>query len=314
MVVAGTADAIMMVEGEAQRDRRGDAARGDRAGRTRRSSGIVAAAARACGRGRQREVGVHAAGQERGAVRRRRGAISATGCARPSRNPDKVVRLEGTESCKTEIARPLRDRHRWRRCRATLAKDVGEAFEIAAQGGGPRRDPRATACRPDGRDPGRRSGRSGPGRLPAARPRLGHLHPRPDPGAHRRHPRLDGRGAAARLDQPGGRASATSTTTTSRRSASAKCGGCAGPSRRDIGHGALAERALMPCHPGRGRVPVHHAPGLRGRQLERLDLDGERLRQHAGADGRRRADQGAGRRRRDGPRSPSRRRGAATRS
>ena len=49
------------------------------------------------------------------------------------------------------------------------------------------------------------------------------------------------------------------------------------------------------------RVPLHHPRRLRGAQLQRLDLDGLDLRQHARADGRRCADQGAGRRRGDGP-------------
>ena len=75
-----------------------------------------------------------------------------------------------------------------------------------------------------------------------------------------------------------------------------------GPSRRDIGHGALAERALLAVLPSRGRVPVRHAPGLRSRQLERFLVDGQRLRQHHGAHGRRCADQAAGRGRGDGSR------------
>ena len=53
--------------------------------------------------------------------------------------------------------------------------------------------------------------------------------------------------------------------------------------------------------PAARRVPLHHPRRLRGAQLQRLDLDGLDLRQHPGADGRRRADHGAGRRRGDGP-------------
>ena len=44
--------------------------------------------------------------------------------------------------------------------------------------------------------------------------------------------------------------------------------------RREIGHGALAERALVRMLPDRGRLPVHHPRRLRGAVLERLDLDG----------------------------------------
>ena len=42
--------------------------------------------------------------------------------------------------------------------------------------------------------------------------------------------------------------------------------------------------------PGRGRVPLHDAARLRDPREQRLVLDGVGLRQHAGADGRRRAD------------------------
>ena len=74
-----------------------------------------------------------------------------------------------------------------------------------------------------------------------------------------------------------------------------------GPSRRDIGHGHLAERALVPGPAEPRRVPVRHPPRQRVRDLERLDLDGLDLRLDARPHGRRRADQGAGRRRGDGP-------------
>ena len=36
-----------------------------------------------------------------------------------------------------------------------------------------------------------------------------------------------------------------------------------GPKRREIGHGLLAERALLPVDPERGGVPLHAAPRLR---------------------------------------------------
>ena len=75
-----------------------------------------------------------------------------------------------------------------------------------------------------------------------------------------------------------------------------------GPKRREIGHGLLAERALLPVVPVPGGVPLHPAPGLRRALLQRLDLDGVGLRLHALADGGRRADQGAGGRHRHGPR------------
>ena len=53
------------------------------------------------------------------------------------------------------------------------------------------------------------------------------------------------------------------------------------PKRREIGHGALAERALMPVLPSAGRVPVRDSPGLRGTELQRFHLDGLGVRVHA---------------------------------
>ncbi len=60
-------------------------------------------------------------------------------------------------------------------------------------------------------------------------------------------------------------------------------------------------------HPvGRG-LPVHDPARLRDARVERLVLDGLGVRLDARADGRRRADQGAGLRHRDGPREGGRR-------
>ena len=67
-----------------------------------------------------------------------------------------------------------------------------------------------------------------------------------------------------------------------------------GPKRRDIGHGALAQRALEPMIPALGGLPVHDPDRLRDARVERLVVDGLGLRLDARADGRRRADQGAG--------------------
>ena len=64
-----------------------------------------------------------------------------------------------------------------------------------------------------------------------------------------------------------------------------------GPKRRDIGHGALAERALVPVVPEHRGVPVHDPCRVRHPRVQRLVLDGLGLRLLAGADGRRRADQ-----------------------
>ena len=67
---------------------------------------------------------------------------------------------------------------------------------------------------------------------------------------------------------------ATSTTTTSRPSRSARPD-MRGPKRRDIGHGALAERALEAVIPERG-VSLHHPRCLRDAGVQRLLLDGDR--------------------------------------
>ena len=51
-----------------------------------------------------------------------------------------------------------------------------------------------------------------------------------------------------------------------------------GPKRRDIGHGALAQRALEADHPVGGGVPLHDPDRLRDARVERLLVDGLGLR------------------------------------
>ena len=51
-----------------------------------------------------------------------------------------------------------------------------------------------------------------------------------------------------------------------------------GPGRREIGHGALAERALAPLMPDRREVPLHRPRRLRHPRVERLVVDGVGLR------------------------------------
>jgi polyribonucleotide nucleotidyltransferase len=62
-----------------------------------------------------------------------------------------------------------------------------------------------------------------------------------------------------------------------------------GTSRREQGHGALAERAIQPLLPAVRRVPLHDPDRVRGAGVERLVLDGVRVRRVAVADGRGRA-------------------------
>ena len=59
-----------------------------------------------------------------------------------------------------------------------------------------------------------------------------------------------------------------------------------GPGRREIGHGALAERALVAHDPGAGEVPVHDPHRHRDARVERLVVDGRGVRRHALAHGR----------------------------
>ena len=73
------------------------------------------------------------------------------------------------------------------------------------------------------------------------------------------------------------------------------------PSRREIGHGKLAWRAIRPMLPSRGGVPLHDPPGLGDHRVQRLVVDGDGLRLLAGADGRGRAAEEAGQRHRHGP-------------
>ena len=73
-----------------------------------------------------------------------------------------------------------------------------------------------------------------------------------------------------------------------------------GPGRREIGHGALAERAVTRGSSRRSEVPLYPARGQRHSGVERVELDGDRLRRQSRADGCRRADHGSGGRRGDG--------------
>ena len=93
-----------------------------------------------------------------------------------------------------------------------------------------------------------------------------------------------------------------------------------GPGRREVGHGNLAERAIQSVLPSLEELPVHAPHRLRDARVERLVFDGDRVRRDALADGRRRADRGAGRGHRDGSdrggrsRSPSSPTSSATRT
>ena len=63
-----------------------------------------------------------------------------------------------------------------------------------------------------------------------------------------------------------------------------------GPGRREIGHGALAERALVNLLAAGSGFPVRDAIGVGHSGIERFVFDGHGVRRFAGADGCRRAD------------------------
>ncbi len=73
------------------------------------------------------------------------------------------------------------------------------------------------------------------------------------------------------------------------------------PKRREIGHGRLAKRALIAALPSKEDFPYTMRVVSRDHRIERLVVDGLGLRRLPGADGRRRADEGARGRHRDGP-------------
>ncbi len=73
-----------------------------------------------------------------------------------------------------------------------------------------------------------------------------------------------------------------------------------GAGRREIGHGALAERALFAVLPTQDGLAVRDARGLRHSGVERLVVDGDGLRRIAQLDGRWRSVEGLGCRSRNG--------------
>ncbi len=134
-----------------------------------------------------------------------------------------------------------------------------------------------------------------------AHPRLGAVHPRPDAGAQRRRARHHARGDAARHARAGDDQALLpplQLPAVQRRGGRASCGG---PKRRDIGHGALAERALVPMIPTQEEFPYTIRVVSDILESNGSSSMAERVRLDAVADGRRRPDQGAGRGNRHGP-------------
>ena len=255
MVVAGTADAIMMVEGEAERDSGGDAARRHRA-RARGDQADLSTCSSSCSdRSASRKVGRSPPPQKNtSSSTRSRARCSASGCARPSTTRTRSCASKGpTKSARARSLSQL-SRHRGEktsgRHRRTSATRSNRILKEEVRGGilERRRSPRWPHAGRDSPDLDR-------GRLPAAHSWLGDLHPRSDAGAHHRDARLDGRRAAARLDLA---------RRTSKRYihhynfppfSVGEVRRLRGAGRRDIGHGALAERALLAVLPDEDEFP-----------------------------------------------------------
>ena len=141
---------------------------------------------------------------------------------------------------------------------------------------------------------------------PAAHARLGALHARRDAGARRRHARhVVRRAEDRRPDRRALEALHAALQLPALQHRRGEVPARPGPAR-DRPRRARRARARAD-HARRGGVPLHDPHRLRDARVERLVLDGDGLRRLAVADGRGRADQGAGRRHRDGPHQGGRR-------
>ena len=148
--------------------------------------------------------------------------------------------------------------------------------------------------RPDGRKFDEIRNIDNRSRRAAPHPRLGAVYARRNAGAGHRHARHQGRRTAHRDVRP---------TETSKRFmlhynfppfSVGEVGFMRGPGRREIGHGALAERALPPCIPDENDFPYTLRVVSDILESNGSSSMATRLRRHAGPDGCRRADQGAG--------------------
>ena len=147
-----------------------------------------------------------------------------------------------------------------------------------------RRPPRRPQVR---RGPARSGSKPACCRAPTARPCSRAAKRRRSSPARSAPPTMRRRSRASRARR--GRASCS--TTTSRPSRSAKSAFMRGPGRREVGHGALAERSLTPLMPAEEDSSLHRPRRLGHPRIERLLVDGVGLRRIAGDDGRRRAAQ-----------------------
>ena len=277
LIVSGSKDAILMVEcgadgvTEAEVLDALDIAHGE----IKKLVGAMEELAEKAGK---EKIEVEAPVDRRGAARQDHRRASAPSSTRPRRSRTSSSARTRSTAVKDEVAR-------------ALAPETGdEEADAAAQrrGHAPlRRSSRRTMIRkriavdkkrPDGR---------GPGRDPADR----------DRGRHR------ARACTARRCSPAARRRSSPTSRSARRgwtcgSTTSACrrprrfmhhynfppfsvgeaGFMRGPKRRDIGHGALAERALRADDPRPGGLPVHDPGRLRDARVERLLVDGLGLR------------------------------------
>ena len=291
LVVAGTEEAILMVEAGANEIPEAeildalDIAHGE-------IKKLVRAAARAGREGRQGEDGGRGAAGRRGPARadqglpRRRRSTPPPGRGQ-ARAPgrDQGGRGGSPRAVRAATPRPT-TANAERRAAVQLAFDKLEKEII-------RERIAVSKKRPDGRAADEIRADLDRGRRRSAHARLGAVHARPDPGPQRRRARHHARGDAPRHPRARDLEALLPPLQLPAASRSGRPGFMRGPKRRDIGHGALAERALVPMIPSHRGVPVHDPRRLGHPRVQRLVLDGLRLRLHAVADGRRRADQGA---------------------
>ena len=139
------------------------------------------------------------------------------------------------------------------------------------------------------------------GRRPAARARLGAVPARRDAGARHRDARHQPGRAAASTRSSATSRSASCCTTTSRRSRPARPSRCAAPAAARSATAPWPSARSRACCPTHEKFPYTIRIVSRDPRVERLVVDGAVCGGIAGADGRGRADQGAGRRHRDGP-------------
>ena len=255
-------------------------------------------------RGPIETIGLRRPGRlQRRRLRARRGASASRAWPRPTRSPP----------------RPSARRRSTRRPRRSTAELSAEFPERARRGQarGPLADQEAGApahrrgrrCASTAGRPRRSAAAHRRGRPVPDDPRLGALPARRDPGRQRDDARHAAHAPAARHDRARRVPKRYMHHYNFPPYSTGETGRVGAPKRREIGHGMLAERALRPGAAAASRSSPTRCARLGRHGVERLDVDGVGLRLDAVADGRRRADQGAGRRDRDGPRL---RRGHAT--